>query len=77
MNKGYASEACVLIEEYAKNYLNLRKIKLFVVTSNVAAVRLWEKLRYKKIGEYEEDRYIEGVYRNVSIMEKFITDESC
>lgn len=70
--KGYGKEACLLIERFAKDYLNLRKIKLNVVSDNESAINLWTSLGYKKIGEYSKERYIKGLYRDVSIMEKFI-----
>ncbi len=70
--KGYGKEACQLIEGFAKEYLNLRKIKLSVVSDNQGAVKMWRSLGYEVIGEYLEERYIKGKYRNVLIMEKFI-----
>jgi len=70
--RGYASEACTLVELYAKEYLNLRKIKLNVVADNLTARKLWEKLGYKVVGELEKERFVKGRYCNVLIMEKFI-----
>lgn len=70
--KGYGREACKLLEEYASEYLNLRKIKLDVVSDNKAAIGLWLSLGYQKIGERVEERYIEGKYRNVTLMEKIL-----
>lgn len=70
--KGYASEACSILELYAKEYLNLRKIKLNVVAENLVAQKLWEKLGYKIVGELKEERFIKGYYCDVLIMEKFI-----
>ena len=69
--KGYASEACSMIEEYAFSLLNLRKIKLKVVSDNEKAVKMWKKLGYSQVGEYMQERYINGKYCNVKIMEKF------
>ena len=40
--KGFATEAGRLIEKYAQDYLNLRKIKLSVVADNIAALKLWQ-----------------------------------
>jgi RimJ/RimL family protein N-acetyltransferase len=70
--KGYGKEACTLIEKFAKEYLNLRKIKLSVVTDNKIALNMWSALGYQKIGEYIDERFIKGKYRNLTIMEKFI-----
>lgn len=69
---GYAKEACFLIESFAANYLNLRKIKLKVVADNVTAKKMWENLGYQTIGEYKQERFIKGKYCNVVLMEKFI-----
>lgn len=70
--KGYAKDACNLIEKYAFEYLNMRKIKLFVVDDNSKALKFWRKLGYKIVGTLEEERYIKGQFRNLVIMEKFL-----
>jgi len=70
--KGYGYLSCTLLEEYARDYLNLRKLKIHVVGHNDYAFKLYEKLGYKKIGEYIKERFIKGEYRNVVIMEKFL-----
>ncbi|TXL66766.1 GNAT family N-acetyltransferase [Cerasibacillus terrae] len=70
--KGYAKEACVLIEQFASKYLNLRKIKLNVVFDNEAAIHMWQSLGYKKVGEYKDERFIDGKYKDLILMEKFI-----
>lgn len=70
--KGYAEEAYCLLEKYASEYLNLRKINLKVVSENKAAFSLWGKLGFNKIGEYHKERFIKGKYYDLTIMEKFI-----
>lgn len=70
--KGYGKEACNLMEKFAADYVNLRKIKLSVVSDNEVALNMWKSLGYKKVGEYIEERFIKGVYRNLTLMEKFI-----
>jgi len=70
--KGYAKEASNLIEKFAYEYVNLRKLKLSVVSDNVIAVHMWQSLGYKKVGEYVAERFIKGAYRNLILMEKFI-----
>lgn len=70
--KGYAKDACNLIEKYAFEYLNMRKIKLFVVDDNSKALKFWRKLGYKIVGTLEEERYIKGQFRDLVIMEKFL-----
>ncbi|PID23867.1 GNAT family N-acetyltransferase [Sporosarcina sp. P7] len=70
--KGYGKESCRLIERFAKEYLNLRKIKLNVVCDNESATYLWQSLGYEKIGEFKEERFIKGEYKDLVLMEKFI-----
>lgn len=69
---GFGREACTLIEKFAKEFLNIRKIKLKVVYTNNAAVNMWTTLGYKKVGELNDERFIKGKYHNLIIMEKFI-----
>ncbi|MFA5545159.1 MAG: GNAT family N-acetyltransferase [Sphaerochaetaceae bacterium] len=69
---GYAYDATTTLEAYAKDYLNIRKLKIFVITNNLPAIKMWMKLGYQKIGEYQKERYIRGEYLNLSIMEKFL-----
>ena len=58
--KGYGKESCLLIEKFAKDYLNLRKIKLNVVLNNEAATQLWKSLAYKEVGKLKDERFIKG-----------------
>lgn len=70
--KGYGKEATLLLEKFAKEYLNLRKIKLTVVADNIAGFYMWEALGYIKVGEYKKERYIKGNYKDLILMEKFL-----
>jgi len=72
--KGYASEAYGIIENYAKKYLNLRKLNLEVVHNNNNAIKLWTRLGFSKAGKLSDERYIDGEYYDLSIMEKFINN---
>ncbi|WP_049945564.1 GNAT family N-acetyltransferase [Candidatus Stoquefichus massiliensis] len=67
---GYGKEACRLIENYAFDYLNLRKIKLSVVEENIRAVRMYQSLGYVEAGRLHEERFIDGHYCSLFIMEK-------
>lgn len=69
---GLGREAYNLIENYAKNYLNLKKIKLNVVLDNQAALKFWENVGFKKIGTFKKERFIDGEFKDLCIMEKFI-----
>ena len=70
--KGYATEAYILLEKFALSYLNLRKINLKMVSSNDAAFRLWTKLGFTKVGCLHQERYIDGEYLDLLMMEKFL-----
>ena len=70
--KGVATRAYNAIEKYAKNYLNIRKIRLEVVKDNEGAINLYRRLQFNVCGEFKEDRFIDGKYRDVVLMEKFI-----
>ena len=70
--KGIATNAYSALEKYAKNYLNIRKIRLEVVKDNIGAVNLYKKLNFNICGELQKERFIDGEYRDVLIMEKFI-----
>lgn len=70
--KGIASNAYRALENYAKNYLNIRKIRLEVVKDNEGAINLYKKLNFEVCGEFKKERFIDGDYRDVVLMEKFI-----
>lgn len=70
--KGYASEAYTLIEKFALQYLNLRKIKASVVEDNVSATKMYDKLGFVRAGRLIDERYINGTYHAVLIMEKLL-----
>ncbi|WP_368251835.1 GNAT family N-acetyltransferase [Enterococcus sp. 2201sp1_2201st1_B8_2201SCRN_220225] len=70
--KGAATIAVKLIEQFAKNYLNLRKITLSVVAENQSAVKFWDKQKYSYVGTMKEERYIDGKYCDLEIREKFL-----
>ena len=70
--RGYGKESCRLIEQFAKEYLNLRKIKLNVVFDNESATRMWHSLGYEKVGLFKEERFIKGEYKDLVLMEKLL-----
>ncbi len=70
--QGIAKRAYIALENYARDYVNIRKIKLEVVRENLNAVKMYNKLGFQVCGTYKEDRFIEGKYRDVILMEKFI-----
>mgnify|MGYP001625617449 FL=1 len=73
--QGIAKKAYLALEKYAKQYLNIRKIHLEVVEGNENAVKLYKKLGFKICGSLEQERYIDGKYENLLIMDKFLQEE--
>ncbi|EDT27894.1 GNAT family N-acetyltransferase [Clostridium perfringens] len=72
--KGYAKETMDLILDFAFNNLNLKKIKLNVVNANNKAINLYNSLGFKEVGILKEERFINGKFEDVKIME-LIKDE--
>lgn len=70
--KGYGRKSYQLLEDFAAKYLNLRKIKAYVVKDNDSATRMYDRLGFRNAGELLEERFINGEYHSVLIMEKFI-----
>jgi|SRR5690625_524075 len=67
--KGFGTEATKLILDYAFNNLNLIKVKLLVNDEN-PAIRMYERLNFREVGKLHQERYIDGEYVDVIIMEK-------
>ena len=53
-NKGYGTEAMVLLLDYGFKVLNLRNVMLRVYSFNERAIRSYEKAGFKKIGNRRE-----------------------
>lgn len=72
--KGYGEEAMKLGLEYAFRDLNLNKISLEVIRSNTGAIRLYEKLGFKKEGVLEKHFFSDKCYHDVLILSLFNFD---
>lgn len=70
--KGIATKALTSLELFAKKQLNLRKIKLLMNGNNIGALKLYEKLSYDFVGKYMNERFVDGDWIDVIIMEKFL-----
>ena len=70
--KGYAIDAYNTIEKYAKEYLNIRKIKCYVADENISSLSLFNKLNFTNVGRLKEERFVKGYYIDLLIFEKFI-----
>jgi RimJ/RimL family protein N-acetyltransferase len=70
---GAAQDALRLLENYARNVFNLRKITLRVLTSNHRAIGFYEKTGYLAVGVYRQHWYHGNAYHDVLAMEKLLT----
>ncbi len=61
-NKGYGTEAAILTIDYGFNIINLVSIFLRVHEYNKRAIRVYEKIGFKKIGIRRQNCYIAGKY---------------
>ena len=70
--QGYAKDALMLLENYAKNIFNIRKIVLQVLNDNHKAIRFYEKMAYLRVGILQEHFYLNDEFHSVLLMEKKI-----
>ena len=66
-NRGIGFVSCSLIIDYAFSGLDLRKIGLEVVSFNKNAIRLYEKLGFKKEGVKTGEYFLDGKYLDICI----------
>lgn len=59
--KGYGHEALTLAVNFAFNELNLERLQLNVISYNTPAIKLYEKLGFKKEGIYREAVLRDGI----------------
>jgi RimJ/RimL family protein N-acetyltransferase len=68
-NKGFGTEACRLLLDYAFNLLNLHSVMLGVFAFNQRAVRSYEKVGFRQIGRRREARIIAGKAHDAILMD--------
>ena len=66
---GYGMEALFLLIDYAYKKLNLHNIMLKVLDYNTRAIKCYEKVGFKKIGEIREALIRNGKKHNVILMD--------
>jgi [ribosomal protein S5]-alanine N-acetyltransferase len=67
-NKGYGSEALILILRHGFETLNLNRISLRVYEYNARAIRAYEKTGFIREGTLRQDAYRKGRYWDTIIM---------
>ncbi|MFN3934053.1 GNAT family N-acetyltransferase [Parvibaculum sp.] len=67
--RGIGREALTLFLQYARDFMNLRKVELEVMSSNKRAVRLYKSLGFVEVG-VRRQHYFDGTdWRDVLLME--------
>jgi RimJ/RimL family protein N-acetyltransferase len=73
-NKGYGTEAMKLLIAYGFDKLNLHSITLCTHEKNKWAIKCYEKIGFKKVGEYRERILVNQKYENLVIMDILLKD---
>lgn len=73
-NKGFGTEAMKLLISYCFDKLNLHSITLCTHETNSCAIKCYEKIGFKKAGEYRERILIDQKYENLILMDLLIED---
>ena len=69
--RGYAKEASLIVIDYCFKVLNLRKMTLGVVESNINAVKLYKKMGFSIEGVFIKHRFHNNQYWNTVRMALF------
>ena len=69
--RGYASETCRLVSDYAFARLNLRKILMGVYACHRAAIRAYEKAGFQVEAVLRAQLFLEGSYHDKVLMSRF------
>jgi len=71
--KGVGGEVLGLLEEYLLRSFGLRKLYLNVLSDNTAAISSYGKRGFVEVGRLIKHHFVNGKYKDVCIMEKFIS----
>lgn len=74
--QGYASEAYRLLLDYLFNERNINRIQAYVLDSNVASLKMHQKVGYKIEGTLRQSVYKNGRYQN-QVLLSILKDEYC
>lgn len=67
-NRGYGTDAMLVLINFIFNQMNLNKIKLNVYSYNNRAIKCYEKCGFKKEGILREELFRNGQYHDIIIM---------
>jgi ribosomal-protein-alanine N-acetyltransferase len=68
--KGFGTGVIRLVTSYAFNCLNLHKVKAGIYVDNHASYHAFHKAGFKESGYLIDDRFIDGKYMDLLIMER-------
>ncbi len=66
--RGLGTEATYLITQHGFFQMNLRRITIYSVPDNAAAVRCYEKAGYQREGILRQAVFLDGAYRDVVVL---------
>ena len=71
--KGYARRALELVEEYAKNQLNLHSLYANIAEENSASLKVFESCEFRRIAEKKEWNFYEGRFHDEYLYQKLLS----
>lgn len=69
--KGFGTDACKLLVQYAFEKLNLRKVWLAVFSNNPAAINIYKKIGFEEEGRLKEHVFSDGQFADKLLMSVF------
>lgn len=70
---GHGGEAINLVCDYLRNIWGMRKLSLRVLADNTPALRCYEKASFEYCGLLKRHFFLEGRWRDVVLMERFLS----
>ena len=75
-NQGYASEAYKLLLDYVFKERNINRVQAYVLESNVASLKMHQKVGYKIEGTLRQSLYKNGKYQN-QVLLSILKEDYC
>lgn len=69
-NSGVATQSLILLEEYVKKFLNLHQLYANVTVENKISIRLFEKVKYRRVGTKKDWRFFHGKFYDEILFQK-------